>query len=119
VEAQTDRQTDTTGQTDIDLIVFDTDKPIDTNTGMPPVKAVLRKRTRQTDRSHEQRQAQTTKDVLVNAETTNESTVQMQTNREEERKPPDGSGLLRFGIGAVLTVIALLSGWLIYKRVTN
>jgi hypothetical protein len=114
---QVERQADVFGQMEVELILFDTDKPVDAETGKLPLKAVLRKRTKQTDRSREQQQGQTRVDTQVNTELTAKSGTQMQANRKEERKPPDGSGMLRFGIGAILIVIAAVGGWRVYKRI--
>ena len=115
--AQLDRVSETVGESVTEIIVFDTDKPPADSTGLPPVKAVLRKQAKQAQRSQEKAAVQAEEDVQVAAETTDRSTEESQTEQVEEKKPSAGTGVLRTGIGALLLAVAVFAIWIFYNRI--
>lgn len=117
VAVQLERIAVVEGESITDVIVFDTDKPPADSTGLPPVKAVLHKQTKQTQQSQEKATAQAETDVQVEEEVADRSVEHIQTEQADERKPSAGMGVLRTGIGALLLAVAVLAIWIFYKRV--
>ena len=114
--AQLDRASEAAGESVTEVIVFDTDKPAD-STGLPPVRAVLRKQTKQTQRREEKAAVQAEEKVQVVQETTDRSTEVNRTGQVEEKKPAAGAGILRTGIGALLLAVSILTIRIFYKRI--
>lgn len=117
VAAQLERLAVMEGEAVTDLIVFDTDKPPADSTGLPPVKAILRKQTSQRQRSQEKAAVHAETDVQVSAETADRSMEVSQTAQVEEKKPSAGMGVLRLGIGALLLAVSAFAIWIFYKRI--
>lgn len=116
--AQLDRASEAAGESVTEVIVFDTDKPAD-STGLPPVRAVLRKQTKQAQRREEKVAVQAEEKVQVAQETTDQSTEASQSEQAEEKKPSAGVGVLRTGIGTLLMAVAAFTIWIFYKRVKS
>lgn len=114
---QLDRVSEAVSESVTEIIVFDTDKPPANSTGLPPVKAVLHKQTKQAQRSQEKAAVQAEEVVQVAEETTDRSTEESQTEQVEEKKPSAGTGVLRTGIGALLLAVAVFAIWIFYKRI--
>ncbi len=117
VAAQIERLAVIEGETVTDIIMFDTSKPPADSTGLPPVKALLRKQTRHASRSREQVATQMGTDVRVETETTDHSTEVSQTEQIEEKKPSVGMGVLRLGAGVLLLAVVVFAVWVFYKRI--
>lgn len=117
VAAQLERIAVVEGESITDVIVFDTDKPSVDSTGLPPVKAVLRTQTKQTQQTQEKATAQAETDVQVEEETIDRTSEVSQTEQVEEKKPSAGMGVLRTGIGALLLAVAVFAIWIFYKRI--
>lgn len=117
VIAALNRQTVSEGETVVDLVVYDTNKPIIDSTGRFPIQAVLHQEHRQKWRSDETVQAdrRSEKQVAGNACLKIES--QTAAASTEEKKPSPGAGVLRTGIGALLLAIAAFAIRVIYKRI--
>jgi len=117
VAMQFERMAAMTAESITDAVIFDTDKPPVDSTGLPPVKAVLRTQTKQTQQSQEKAAVETTTDVQVEAETTDRSMETSQSEQVEEKKPSAGMGFFRLGTGIFLLAVSVFAFWIFYKRI--
>lgn len=118
VDLMLERLSESEGETVTDLTVYDTGKPAD-STGLPPVKAVLHRETRQKRQSRGTARADVRTQAQVTADTAVESTRQSDSVLVSERKPAAGAGILRTGIGVFLLAAGILAIRVFYKRIKN
>lgn len=112
-----DRVVEAVGETTTEVVVFDTEKPVSDSTGLPPVKAVVHRQTKQTQRSQAKAAVQADTEVQATSEITDRSTETVRSEQAEEKKPSAGTGILRTGIGALLLAVAVFAIWIFYKRI--
>lgn len=117
VAAQLDRVVEAVGETVTEVIVFDTEKPATNSTGLPPVKAIVHRQTKQTQRSQAKAAVQAETQVQATSATTDRTTEAVRSEQAEEKKPSAGTGVLRTGIGALLLAVAVFAIWIFYKRI--
>ncbi len=104
-------------ETETDLIVFDTDKPVNDSTGLPPVKAVVRQRAKT-----EQTETETGKQLVqveteVTQVTEDHSTEQTATAVEEEQKASWWETLKQQLMRILLIPVLFIALWVLYKLI--
>lgn len=84
IRAEVERITSRATDTEVDLIVFDSDKPVDDSTGLPPVKAIVHKTTRTEQSQQESGKQQTTRQTTVSQQVDDHSTEQITAGQTVE-----------------------------------
>ncbi len=111
------RQAVSEGETVVDLVVYDTNKPIIDSTGRFPIQAVLHQEHRQKWRSDETVQADILSEKQIVDDAYKEIEAQTSVISTEEKKTRTGMGIMRIGIGSLLLAMVAFAIWIIYKRI--
>ena len=111
------RQAVSEGETVVDLVVYDTNKPIIDSTGRFPIQAVLHQEHRQKWRSDETVQADILSEKQIVDDAYKEIEAQTSVISTEEKKTRTGMGIMRIGIDSLLLAMVAFAIWIIYKRI--
>lgn len=68
------------------IILFDTDKPVNDSTGLPPVKTIVSQETKREEKKQENRQCQVQSETELKEETIDKSVEETATTVEVEEK---------------------------------
>ncbi|MGM9818856.1 MAG: hypothetical protein ACI30B_07750 [Paludibacteraceae bacterium] len=97
------------------LILFDTEKPTDEGTGLPPVKAVVTNDSRREGTSKECSQKATESDSEVEKTTTDKSVEERSSAVEMEQKASWWDALKQCLMYLLLILLLIIALWATYK----
>lgn len=117
MQAEMERVLNSITETETDLIVFDTDKPVNDSTGLPPVKAVVRQRAKAEQRETETGRQQAQVETQVVQTTEDHSTEQTATVVEEEQKTSWWDTLKQQLMRILLIPVLIVALWVLYKLI--
>ncbi len=117
MQAEMERVLNCITETETDLIVFDTDKPVNDSTGLPPVKAVVRQRAKTEQQETETGRQQTQVETEVVQTTEDHSTEQTTTATEEEQKASWWETLKQQLARIMLIPVLIVALWVLYKLI--
>ncbi len=117
MKAEIGRVLNSITKTETDLIVFDTGKPVNDSTGLPPVKAVVRQRakTEQQETETGKQQAQVETKVVQTAE--EQGTEQTATVSEERQKVSWRETLKQQIMRILFVPVLIIALWVLYKLI--
>lgn len=102
-------------ETETELIVYDTGRPLD-STGLPPVRAVWRRSRKASHTRTENTESAARTDLRVSVAETETLAEQSESVQKDERKPTAGTGTLKFGLGLALSAVAAWGFCFLFRR---
>lgn len=115
IDEQTENLLNSLEEKTTTLILFDTDKPVDDITGLPPVKAIARQEAKREESKQENRQSQVQSETELKEETIDKSVEETATAVEVEQKASWWDTFKQRIIYILLIPVLIIALWAMYK----
>lgn len=99
------------------IILFDTDKPVNDSTGLPPVKTIVSQETKREEKKQENRQCQVQSETELKEETIDKSVEETATTVEVEEKTSWWDILKQRIMYILLIPVLIIALWATYKLI--
>ena len=115
IDEQTENLLNSLEEKTTTLILFDTDKPVDDITGLPPVKAIARQEAKREESKQENRQSQVQSETELKEETIDKSVEETATAVEVEQKASWWDTFKQRIMYILLIPVLIIALWAMYK----
>lgn len=115
IDEQTENLLNSLEEKTTTLILFDTDKPVDDITGLPPVKAIARQEAKREESKQENRQSQVQSETELKEKTIDKSVEETATAVEVEQKASWWDTFKQRIIYILLIPVLIIALWAMYK----
>lgn len=116
-ETQFERLINTIEQVDTDIILYDTDKPVNDSTGLPPVKAVVNQKVKREDVKAETVLQQVQTETEVEKQVIDKTVEDILLSVEAEEKPSWWETFKQHLMRIALIPVIFLALWILYKLI--
>ena len=117
VEQNAERLQNCVEESETTLIFFDTSKPADENTGLPPVKAIAQQKVKREEQQQEAEQKQTLCETEQRTTTTDRTVEEISTEVEVDHKHTWWEVFKQRLMYILLVIVTALILWTIYKLI--
>ena len=104
-------------QVETDIILYDTDKPVDDSTGLPPVKAVVSQKVKREGTKTETATQQVRTETEVEHQVTDKTVEDVAVSVDVEEKPSWWETFKKHLMHIALIPVIFLAIWILYKLI--
>lgn len=117
IQSEMERVFSRTDEVETDIILFDTDKPASDSTGLPPVKAMVKQKSKSQEQGGEKAVSQATTETDKTVQETDRSHEAEITDEVVEDKPSFWDSLKHQLLRILLIPALFIALWLLYKLI--